>query len=386
MVLNTSNRTSSKNQVYITQDAEAYSDGVDNLMDDLFGDVETTLHVDHSKLRSQRQKTGQQTGQPQSNPTPYASAIASSSDIVAISRIDSDTAPAKDTVNISKMNMADIALPPISKEDVLWIQPYIMRNPEPTSQIPPNPPESVTSKYNLFDRLLFVAACSSALIAAVMWTINHGIWIGKQSVNIAQILPADNSKNKAFAQEIQQMLNDITNKNRAIAAGQSFTNTVGNNLPILAAPMIGNSLPMGNPVVGLQQSPMYVPVYQPPSLNNPNNNSNNPNLPSPLALPPANANNAMEIAANNAPNPKTPVTAAKSMPAPAVSSSVHTLIGVLDLGDRSTAMLDMNGSVHSVGLGKAIGNSGWVLSRVSQQEIILKRGKETKSVFVGQKF
>ncbi len=49
-------------------------------------------------------------------------------------------------------------------------------------------------------------------------------------------------------------------------------------------------------------------------------------------------------------------------------------------------MLDMNGSVHSVGLGKAIGSSGWVLSRVSQQEIILKRGKETKSVFVGQKF
>jgi Tfp pilus assembly protein PilP len=278
--------------------------------------------------------------------------------------------------------MTDIALPPISKEDVLWIQPYIMRNPEPTSQIPNSEPEPTAPRYNLLDRLLLVAACSSALIAAVMWTINHGIWIGKQSVNIAQILPEDNSKNKAFAQEIQQMMTDITNKNRAIATGQSFTNTVGNNMPIVAAPMMANGLPMGNPVVGLQQPPMYVPVYQPPNLNNPNS----PNLPSPLALPPANANNAVEVAPANSSNRKPPVTAARSVTAPAAPSSAYTLIGVLDLGDRSTAMLDMNGSVHSVGLGKAVGNSGWVLSRVSQQEIILKRGKETKSVFVGQKF
>lgn len=380
MVLDTNNRTSNKNQVYITQDAEAYTDGVDNLMDDLFGEVETTLHVDPSRLRSQRQKSAQ----PLSNSTPYASAIASSSDIVAIAKVNSDTVvpQSKDTVSISKLNMTDIALPPISKEDVLWIQPYIMRNPEPTSQIPNSEPEPTTPKYNLLDRLLLVAACSSALIAAVMWTINHGIWIGKQSVNIAQVLPSDNSKNKAFAQEIQQMLADITNKNRAIATGQSFTNTIGSNLPIVAAPIMANGLPMGNPVVGLQQPPMYVPVYQPPNLNNPNN----PNLPSPLALPPANANNAVEIAPPNTANPKAPVVAAKSIPVPAAPSLAYTLIGVLDLGDRSTAMLDMNGSVLSVGLGKSVGNSGWILSRVSQQEIVLKRGKETKSVFVGQKF
>lgn len=49
-------------------------------------------------------------------------------------------------------------------------------------------------------------------------------------------------------------------------------------------------------------------------------------------------------------------------------------------------MLDMNGSVLSIGLGKAIGNTGWALSRVSQQEITLKRGKETKTIFVGQRF
>ena len=64
----------------------------------------------------------------------------------------------------------------------------------------------------------------------------------------------------------------------------------------------------------------------------------------------------------------------------------YTLIGVLDLGDRSTAMFDINGSVQSIGVGKGIGNAGWILSSVSQQEITLKRGKEIKTVFVGQKF
>ena len=74
------------------------------------------------------------------------------------------------------------------------------------------------------------------------------------------------------------------------------------------------------------------------------------------------------------------------MQAAAAPMPSYTLIGVLDLGDRSTAMFDINGSVQSIRVGKAISNDGWVLSRVSQQEITLKRGKETKTVLVGQKF
>ena len=41
-----------KNQFYVTQDVDVYTDDVDNLMDDLFGDVESTLHVDCAKQRS----------------------------------------------------------------------------------------------------------------------------------------------------------------------------------------------------------------------------------------------------------------------------------------------------------------------------------------------
>ena len=365
-----------KNQFYVTQDVDVYTDNVDNLMDDLFGEVESTLHVDYAKQRSQKSKKVQS-----KQSAPYASTKSSGSDIVAISKLEPDhrdISTSKDTVNITKLNLTDISLPPISKQDVLWIQPYIMRNPEPPSNIPPAPPESVIQKSNLLDRILLVLACSSALIAAVMWTINHGIWLGRQSVSVAQVNNKSTPDNRAFADDIKQMLSDIVDKNRAIAANP--TGNIGSNLPMMTAPLIG-SMPLENPLTNGIQQPMYVPVYQPPTINNPNNG----NAPSPLALPPLTASNSLDMSSTNAaPNVKTnssPAFTPSAAPAPS-----YTLIGVLDLGDRSTAMLDIGGSVQSVGLGKAIGNTGWSLTRVSQQEITLKRGKETKNVFVGQKF
>ena len=373
--------TNNKNQFYpTTPDAEVYSDKVDNLMDDLFGEVETSLHLDQAKQRSLKQKNRNQAS------APYASVNSSSSDMVAIANLDRaarETSTSKDTINITKLNLTDISLPPISKQDLLWIEPYITRNPETPSPVPPTEFAPELQKPNLLDRLLLVAACSSALIAAIMWTINHGIWLGRQSVNVASITQKVTPDSKPFAEEIRRMLADISDKNRAIAMNPS---NLGSNIPLMAAPLIGN-MPVGtNPFANGMQQPMYVPVYQPSNLNG----ANNGNLPSPLALPPAIGNNSI-IVANPASNPKpknsAPITVTTT-PSPSFTASEisYTLIGSLDLGDRSSAMFDMNGAVQTVGLGKAIGNSGWSLSRVSQQEIILKRGKETKNVFVGQKF
>ena len=366
--------TDNKNQVYLTQDVDAYTDNVDNLMDDLFGDVESTLHVDYAKQRSLRQKSTQTKQNKNSNL--YASVSSSASDVVALSRIDyseKEVPTSKDTINISKLNVADLALPPISKQDVLWIQPYIMRNPEPTNSLPETPSEPVVSKYNLVDRLLLVFACSSALVASVMWTVNQGIWIGRQSVNtVAQVAPKEPSNLKTFGDEVRRMLSEVVDKNRAIATN----NSNGSNLPLMVSPLVGGiPLPTGasNPFANGMQQPMYVPVYQPPSLNG-------SNAPSPLVLPPATSNNSVDLSATAS---KQNVASTQVMATPAIS---YTLIGVLDLGDRSTAMFDINGSVQSIGLGKTVSNTGWTLARVSQQEIILKRGKETKTIFVGQKF
>jgi hypothetical protein len=365
--------TDNKNQFYVTQDVDAYTDNVDNLMDDLFGDVESTLHVDYAKQRSLRQKSSQT--KQSKNSAPYASVNASSSDIVSLSKFESsekEISTSKDTVSITTLNVADIALPPISKQDVLWIQPYIMRNPEPTSNLPPISPDPVYPRYNLIDRILLVGACSAALIAAIMWTVNHGIWLGRQSVRVAQVSAKEITTTKVFGEEIRRMLSEVVDKNRAIATNPS--NTMASSMPLMAAPLVGN-MPLANPFANGMQQPMYVPVYQPPNL------SNSGNAPSPLALPPATANNSVDVAGTVAKPPVAVSTQIMAVPVPS-----YTLIGVLDLGDRSTAMIDISGSVQSIGLGKTINNTGWSLYRVSQQEIILKRGKETKTIFVGQKF
>jgi len=380
MIQNANNQyTNNKEQFYVTEDVDAYTDNVDHLMDDLFGDVESTLHVDYAKQRLLKQKNGQ--GKQNKISAPYASVNSSSSDMVAISRIDAaerDMSMSKDTVSITTLNLADIALPPISKQDVLWIQPYIMRNPEPPSNVPPIDFVPAVQKSNLLERILLVAACSSALIAAIMWTINHGIWLGKQSVSVKQVNSQNISDSKSFGEEIRRMLAEVADKNRAIAA-TNLNGTIGSNIPLMSATLLSNMpLPVGanNPFGNVLQQPMYVPVYQPPSLNG-------TNVPSPLALPPVTSNNVLDIS-NAAPN------ARQNQNSPFIQSAVpvpsYTLIGVLDLGDRSTAMFDINGSVQSIGVGKGIGNAGWILSRVSQQEITLKRGKEIKTVFVGQKF
>jgi hypothetical protein len=173
------------------------------------------------------------------------------------------------------------------------------------------------------------------------------------------------------------MLSEVADKNRAIATNP---NNISSNIPLMAAPLVSNMpLPVGanNPFANGIQQPMYVPVYQPPAV------SNSGNAPSPLALPPVTANNSVDVSNSTTTAKTNTVAVSRPVAAPAPS---YTLIGILDLGDRSTAMIDINGSVQSIGLGKAINNTGWILSRVSQQEIILKRGKETKTIFVGQKF
>lgn len=76
-----------------------------------------------------------------------------------------------------------------------------------------------------------------------------------------------------------------------------------------------------------------------------------------------------------------------SPPPPDIAaSSPHVLIGVLEFGDRSAALVDTNGQVKRVTVGESIGASGWVLTRVSDQEATIQREDQTRLLSVGQRF
>ncbi|MCX7597034.1 MAG: hypothetical protein N2235_25460, partial [Fischerella sp.] len=79
--------------------------------------------------------------------------------------------------------------------------------------------------------------------------------------------------------------------------------------------------------------------------------------------------------------PQQKVTSVSSEPAPS-----HTLEGLLELGDKSAALFQINGVSRRVDIGESIGSSGWTLVDIANKEAIIRRNGEVRSIFVGQKF
>jgi hypothetical protein len=68
------------------------------------------------------------------------------------------------------------------------------------------------------------------------------------------------------------------------------------------------------------------------------------------------------------------------------SATKHTLVGVLEQGDRSAAMFSVGGVTRYIFVGEAIGDSGWTLVSVANQEAVIRRNGEVRSVYAGQSF
>lgn len=66
--------------------------------------------------------------------------------------------------------------------------------------------------------------------------------------------------------------------------------------------------------------------------------------------------------------------------------SGNALVGILELGDNSAALFEIDGVARRFYVGESIGGSGWTLVEVKNQEARIRKGNETRSVFVGQKF
>jgi hypothetical protein len=68
----------------------------------------------------------------------------------------------------------------------------------------------------------------------------------------------------------------------------------------------------------------------------------------------------------------------------APTNLVYTLVGAMELGDRSAALFELNGITQRYRLGESIGSSGWILAEISQGQIVLHRGGEMRSVVLGE--
>ena len=68
------------------------------------------------------------------------------------------------------------------------------------------------------------------------------------------------------------------------------------------------------------------------------------------------------------------------------SANKHTLVGVMEQGDRSAALFNAGGVTRYIFVGEAIGDSGWTLVSIANQEAVIRRNGEVRSVYAGQSF
>ncbi|HEY9675709.1 MAG TPA: hypothetical protein V6D11_29970 [Waterburya sp.] len=111
--------------------------------------------------------------------------------------------------------------------------------------------------------------------------------------------------------------------------------------------------------------------------------------PSPIARRSASAS---PQAAASAPVRTVP-TASSSVPIPPsavaqspTSASKYTFVGFWGLGDQPAALFQAGGVVQRIHVGEAVGDSGWTLVSVAEQEAVIRRNGEVRSVFAGQTF
>jgi hypothetical protein len=124
---------------------------------------------------------------------------------------------------------------------------------------------------------------------------------------------------------------------------------------------------------------IYVPVYPPQSA--------------PVPPPPSTLRTQIRL-----PNPPQPpqtlpipvppkVSPPKTLISPLVANRTsYTLVGLLESGDRSSALFTENGLTQRIQVGERVGSSNWILVGVENQKAILSDQGKTRYLEVGQKF
>ncbi|MGJ3252166.1 MAG: hypothetical protein ACFE0J_13720 [Elainellaceae cyanobacterium] len=230
------------------------------------------------------------------------------------------------------------------------------------------------------DKLLLLAACASLGITAALWFVLHG----------RQPTPANSygrvgtetteSGDLAFLDYMQRSLETLDHKADAEKRTAAMTPPDGNgSMNTVSVPSSPDSL---------AESPerIYIPVYQPPqpltpSLVNPQ--------PVPFQAQPSQS--APAPAPAPAASASAPTPAASPSPAPTPVANVapanrYSLVALLQMGDRSAAIFEFDDTARRVEVGAQIGSSGWTLVSVSNQEAMIRRNGEVRSVYIGQSF
>jgi Type II secretion system protein C len=300
----------------------------DRLMDDLFDDMETTL------------ERGSTLSHEMVQPEPL---VASSQQLqqrvltALMQRRQSEV----ERVEADRSGVSDLVAAAVSP----------LSPPESSAQ------ESSAQGATFFDRLLLGIGCVAITATGALWLMKHP-WTVNAPPLVAQ---SSDPESTAFGEYMKQALQTIVAKAPLPSSSPSLP-TSGTTVPSVSVPL-GLSSPQASP------SPTRVAT----GLSR--------------LVPPAPLPRAQAVAPGAPPAPG--FMASAPMPpasGTAALGAVHSLVGVMQLGDRSAALIEINGVAQRVRLGESISSSGWTLVEVSKDQAVIRRNGEVRSIFIGQNF
>jgi hypothetical protein len=275
----------------------------------------------------------------------------------------------------------DALLPPKLSPRDLVPQPLDLFEPEP--ELEPKPEPATSQKKS---PLWLAVLCSSLLLSAgiLSFLFRHQVtdlWLGL----IEQYLPA-------APVAVAPSPPAAKNESRETKPEDSdFLDYLKRSVDRLARYPQASPSPSASPTI-VAVSPMPVLTVVPSTANT----SSNPGQVYVPVYPPANsaatgaqpASPAQPVKPAPASQSSSPVNSSPSVtPVPNIATvNNHTLVGILELGERSAALFEVDGIPQRIEIGAQVGSSGWMLVSISNQEAIVRRNGEVRSIYVGQKF
>ncbi len=241
------------------------------------------------------------------------------------------------------------------------------------------------------ERLLFMGSCASLIGVALWMAVNDRLRVPQFLIQPTPVVETAAETETAaatepiFADYVRRALDNIDRQRSpqpipVNPAGQPSAATVPTTDQ---QPQNGNSQVIER---------IYIPVYPPEISANarPPLPNNAPVItPSPQVVQPPQVQTPPPQIAPAPPEQTIPDLQAvvPTLPAPpAAAKELYTLVGVLESGDRSAALFNINGVTQRFRVGENIGASNWKLLSVQNQQILMGQGGQTRSLYVGQNF
>ncbi len=312
---------------------DAYAD---NLMDELFSDIYRMLE-DGSKLPSETAKPEYVSLETIKIPqTPKQQASKVSEEMPAQQPSNASISPPKPVAPATPVKPAK------TSEPTPWLSHWV-------------------------DKLLLGLAITSAIGALIVWLVSY------------------QKLNRQFVQQPTPVAVTPTPISQSDA---KFTDYMLRSLEIIdSKAQLSKQLPTVPGVPSTSKLPaISIPSNISPGLNTPSS-APSPTI-SPSAPSGAVASPPPVVPPRVVPTKPLTLPQASTSPSPTVTAPVpeYTLMGVVERGAGSAALVEINGVTERIRQGENIGTSGWTLVTVAKDEAIMRRNGEVRSVYVGQKF